>query len=112
MSSVMTLHQIYDFVDEDAVPEHVREKVLNQSPDAASLWNVPGVADCAHALHRIHEGANDYVTAEHPNGILGVASPPAPARRTRRPAPPRRLRWLPSTAPRHHARTPAPRAPR
>ena len=41
---------------------------------------------------------------------LSAASPPAPVRRARRPAPPRRLRWLPSTAPRHHARTPAPRA--
>ena len=35
----------------------------------------------ARAPNMQQEGAMDYVTAEHPNGILGVASPPAPADR-------------------------------
>ena len=47
----------------------------------ASLWGMPGVADCSQALRRIEEGAPDFSTAEHPHGLLRVPSPPAPADR-------------------------------
>ena len=47
----------------------------------ASLWSMPdiGDSDVDQALKRIQDGAKDYATDMHPNGILGAASPPAPA---------------------------------